>query len=164
MFVLGIDPGLTTTGYALVSGAASGERAVAAGVVRTAAGTPVERRLLELYRDLTAIVADHRPDAAAIERVFVNRNLQTATGVLRASGVALLVLAEAGIPVTEYTPSGVKKALVGSGDAPKAQVQRVLEMRLGLGSAPKPADASDALAIALCHLQHLPAIRRGVLR
>ncbi|HHC07256.1 MAG TPA: crossover junction endodeoxyribonuclease RuvC [Actinobacteria bacterium] len=163
MFVLGIDPGLTTTGYALVRADAAGPVAVAAGVIRTPPDAPTELRLVELRRDLAAVVADHRPDAAAIERVFVNRNLQTAIGVARASGVALLVLGEAGIPVTEYSPSGVKKALVGTGDAPKEQVQRLLELRLGLTAAPRPADAADALAVALCHLQHLPARRRGVI-
>jgi len=164
MFVLGIDPGLTTTGYALVEETPSGASPVTAGVVRTDPGAPAEARLLELYRDLEAIVEAHHPDTAAIERVFVNRNLRTAAGVMWATGVAMVVLAAAGIPVTEYTPSGVKKALVGSGDAPKEQVQRVLEMRLGLAAAPKPADAADALAVALCHVQHLPALRRGVLR
>jgi len=162
MFVLGIDPGLTTTGYGLVRATAGGEEAVAAGVIRTDPRAPVGRRLWELHRDLVALLEEHRPDAAAIERVFVNRNLRTATAVARASGVILLSLAAAGIPVGEYSPSGVKKALVGNGAAPKEQVQRLVVMRLGFRARRGPADAADALAIALCHLQHLPGIRAGI--
>jgi crossover junction endodeoxyribonuclease RuvC len=92
--------------------------------------------------------------AAAIEQVFVNKNRQTAMAVARASGVALLVLGEAGIEVGEYSPSAVKMALTGSGTADKTQMQRVIAMRLGLRTPPDPADAADALAVALCHVQH----------
>lgn len=152
MFVLGIDPGLTTTGYGVV---ASGRtpRAVAAGVVRTDPGAPIGDRLRELFEDLSAVIAEYQPTEAAIEEVFVNRNLHTATAVGRAAGVAILAVARAGLTVTEYTPSAVKLAVAGSGDAGKAQVQAVVARRLGLGVAPAPADASDALAVALCHLQ-----------
>lgn len=135
------------------------ERAVAAGVVRTNRDLPTAERLAELAADLRDLVAEYRPATAAIEQVFVNRNTATAMAVGRASGVAILVLAEAGVAVGEYTPSGVKMALTGSGSADKQQMQRVVAMRLGLPEPPRPADAADALAVALCHLQHLPLQR-----
>ncbi len=154
MFVLGIDPGLTRTGYGVIASSGSSDRAVAAGVISTEPSLPVTRRLAELATDLREVVAEHQPATAAIEQVFVNNNRRTAISVARASGVALLVLAEAGVEVAEYTPSAVKMALTGSGTADKEQMQRVIAMRLGLAAAPGPADAADALAVALCHVQH----------
>jgi crossover junction endodeoxyribonuclease RuvC len=156
MFVLGLDPGLTTAGYGIIEQHGTGFRAVAAGAIRTASSAPVVERLLEIHTDLTRLIAEYRPSAAAIEQVFVNRNLQTATAVGRASGVALLALAQAGLEVFEYSPSAVKMALCGNGSAPKEQVQRVVAMRLSLPEPPKPADAADALAVALCHAQYTP--------
>ena len=153
MFVLGIDPGLTRTGYGVVASRGGTIHAVAAGVIRTDPAAAIEERLAELHRDLTTVVADHQPDEVAIEQVFVNQNRRTAISVARASGVALLVAGTAGLAVTEYTPSAVKMALVGYGNADKQQVQRVVAMRLGLTAAPRPADAADALAVGLCHLQ-----------
>lgn len=152
MFVLGIDPGLSTTGYGIVE-AGSRPQAIAAGVIRTDRSLRLADRLLELHRDLTAVIEEYRPASAAIEQVFVNRNLQTATSVARASGVALVAMAAAGLRVTEYTPSAVKMALTGFGAADKRQVQEVVAMRLRLETPPTPADAADALAIALCHVQ-----------
>jgi crossover junction endodeoxyribonuclease RuvC len=153
MFVLGIDPGLAACGYAVVEKAQSGERAVTAGVVRTDAAEPIAERLAELHRDLTAVVREHSPDVMAIEQVFTNRNLMTAISVGRASGVALLVAAQAGLPVYEYTPSAVKAAVAGYGKATKDQIRYIVGSRLRLAGRPGPADAADALAIALCHLQ-----------
>jgi crossover junction endodeoxyribonuclease RuvC len=154
MFVLGIDPGLTRTGYGVIASSGASDRAVAAGVIHTEPTEPMTRRLAELARDLREVVAEHKPATAAIEQVFVNNNRQTAMSVARASGVALLILAEAGLDVAEYTPSAVKMALTGSGSADKAQMQRVIAMRLGLDTPPNPPDAADALAVALCHVQH----------
>ena len=154
MFVLGIDPGLTRTGYGIIESAGSTERAVAAGVIRTDPAQSLGERFVELARDLREIVAEYEPSAAAIEQFFVNRNRHTAMSVARASGIALLVLSEARLETAEYTPSAVKMALTGSGTADKQQMQRVVAMRLGLPSAPSPADAADALAVALCHVQH----------
>jgi len=159
MFVLGIDPGLSATGYALVISTASSMQPVSAGVIRTDPALPMSERLAELYADLEALISEHRPDEVAIERVFVNRNLQTAEGVGRASGVALLAAARAGLAVHEYTPSAVKKAIVGVGTASKQQVQVLVARRLGVQAAPRPADAADALAIAMCHLQSAPLQR-----
>ncbi|MDP8959144.1 MAG: crossover junction endodeoxyribonuclease RuvC, partial [Actinomycetota bacterium] len=109
--------------------------------------------LVELHAELTVLIAEHQPAAVAIEEVFVNRNLQTATAVGRASGVALLAAGQAGLPVFEYSPSGVKNAVVGYGGASKDQVQRMLRRRFRVQNLPGPADAADALAVALCHLQ-----------
>jgi len=164
MFVLGIDPGLTTTGYGIVAVEHGEERAVAAGAITTDREAATEMRLLELATDLRGLVDEYRPEAAAIEQVFVNRNRVTATGVVRASGAAMLVVAEAGVPVHEYTPSGVKMALTGAGDADKQQMQRVVAMRLGLPEPPTPPDAADALALALCHVQHLTLRRLEAMR
>jgi crossover junction endodeoxyribonuclease RuvC len=157
MFVLGIDPGLTTTGYAVV-GDASVE---ALGVVRTHREDPIPVRLLEIRRDISGVISEFGPEVMAIEQVFVNRNLHTAASVLRASGAAMIAAAEHGIPVVEYTPSSVKAAVAGYGNAPKEQVQRMVAIRMGLPKPPTPPDAADALAIAMCHLQQ-EALRRRV--
>lgn len=154
MFVLGIDPGLTRTGYGLVRRARMPE-AVAAGVIRTDPDLPMASRLVELERDLTAVIADHSPDTVALERVFTNRNRQTAIAVGRASGVAMLVAARAGLDVHEYSPNEVKLAVTGDGAAAKSAVAAMVARRLGLGAVGGPADVADALAIALCHLQQV---------
>lgn len=155
MFVLGVDPGLTRTGYGIVESHRTGSAVVrAVGVIRTSPSTLLPERLAELFEDLSAIIADHQPDVMAIESVFVNQNLQTATAVGRASGVAILAGARAGLAVEEFTPSSVKSAVTGYGNAPKDQVQKMVAARLGLPAAPKPADAADALAVALCYLQN----------
>lgn len=155
MFVLGIDPGLSTTGYGLVEGSYP-PRALRAGVIRTATDLSAPQRLAELHHGLAEVVADTTPDVIALETLFANRNLQTAMSVGRASGVALLVAAQAGIPVFEYVPTAVKSAVTGDGSANKDQVQRMVIRLLHLREAPRPLDAADALAIALCHLRAAP--------
>jgi crossover junction endodeoxyribonuclease RuvC len=155
MFVLGIDPGLSITGYGLVEGSHP-PRALRAGVVRTDTEMTAPERLAELHNALTEVVTELTPDVIALETVFTNRNLQTAISVGRASGVALLVAAQAGVPVFEYVPTAIKSAVTGDGSANKEQVQQMVMRLLRLHSAPKPADASDALAIALCHLRVAP--------
>ncbi len=155
MFVLGIDPGLSATGYGLVEGI-NPPTAVSAGVIRTEVDAPVPERLAELYQGLTQLFAELRPDSVALETVFTNRNLQTAASVGRASGVALLVAAQYGVPVFEYVPTAVKAAVTGDGAAGKAQVQMMVARLLRLAEPPKPADAADALALALCHLRAAP--------
>jgi crossover junction endodeoxyribonuclease RuvC len=161
VFVLGIDPGLSVTGYGVIVSRGERVQAVAAGALRTSPGSPDAARLAELFADLERLLAEYRPGEVAVEQVFVNRNLQTATGVGRASGVILLAAARAGLPVFEYTPSAVKLAVTGSGDAAKDRVQALVARRLGLEAAPQPADAADALAVALCHLQS-SGLRRAV--
>ena len=155
MFVLGIDPGLSATGYGLVEGT-NPPRARLAGVIRTDATMETPQRLSELFNGLTDIIADADPDVIALETVFTNRNLQTAISVGRASGVALLAASRASLPVFEYVPTTVKSAVTGDGSANKAQVQKMVARLLRLAEPPQPADAADALAIALCHLRAAP--------
>ena len=159
MFVLGIDPGLTRTGYGIIEVAGSAERAVTAGVIRTDPAASVAVRLRELHDDITGVLRDHRVDAAAIEQVFINRNRGTAMAVARASGVVMAALAANGIDVAEYSPSQMKMTITGSGSADKSQISAVVGMRLGLGPVAGPADVADALGIALCHCQHLSVAR-----
>jgi crossover junction endodeoxyribonuclease RuvC len=116
----------------------------------------MEQRLAELFAGLTQVIADSRPDVVALETVFTNRNLQTAISVGRASGVALLAAAQAGLEVSEYVPTAVKSAITGDGSASKGQIQQMVARLLRLSQPPKPADAADALAIALCHLRAAP--------
>jgi crossover junction endodeoxyribonuclease RuvC len=116
-------------------------------------------RLQELFLGLTQVIEEARPDAIALETVFTNQNLQTAISVGRASGVALLAAARAGVPVSEYAPTAVKAAVTGDGAASKSQIQTMVARLLRLTDPPKPADAADALAIALCHLRAAPLER-----
>jgi crossover junction endodeoxyribonuclease RuvC len=160
MFVLGIDPGLSTTGYGLVRDAHP-PRATLAGVIRTPADLTTAERLDILFRGLSQVIDDAQPDAIALETVFTNRNLQTAIAVGRASGVALLAAARAGVPVFEYVPTAVKSAVTGYGSANKAQVQAMVARLLGLSMPPQPPDAADALALALCHLRVAPLEARA---
>ncbi len=155
MLVLGIDPGLATTGYGLIREADAGPVLAAYGVVLTPAGAPVPGRLQTLFRELTQLILLHRPDAAAVEKLFFQRNVSTAMLVGQARGVALLALAEAGIPVGEYTPKDVKQAVAGYGGADKPQVQQMVRAILNLAEVPKPDDAADALAVAICHLHSM---------
>lgn len=155
MFVLGIDPGLSATGYGLVE-SSTPPRALLAGVIRTSTDSDTPGRLAELYGELTSVIADARPDVIALETVFTNRNLQTAISVGRASGIALLAASQADLPVFEYVPTAVKSAVTGDGSANKSQVQEMVARLLKLAEPPRPADAADALAIALCHLRVAP--------
>lgn len=154
MFVLGIDPGLTRTGYGIVEVSGASERAIAAGVIRTDPMHTPAIRLTELQRDVLGVLSDHPIDVAAIEQVFINRNRATAMSVARASGVIMAAIAGAGIEIAEYTPSQMKLAITGSGSADKTQVAAVIALRLGLTNIDGPADVADALGIALCHTQH----------
>jgi crossover junction endodeoxyribonuclease RuvC len=155
MFVLGIDPGLSITGYGLVEGSYP-PKAHRAGVIRTDRDSSTEVRLAELHAGLTQVISDLNPDVIALETVFTNRNLQTAISVGRASGVAMLAAAQAKVAVFEYVPTAIKSAVTGNGSANKDQVQQMVMRLLGLQAAPKPADASDALAIAICHIRAAP--------
>lgn len=155
MFVLGVDPGLTTAGFGAVRRRAGSFEATAAGVIRTDPGLPASVRLAGLYADFAALVEEVRPEAVAVERVFINKNRLTATRVGQASGVVMAAAAQAGVEVFEYTPSAVKAVVTGDGSASKVQVQQMVSRRLGLAAAPSPADAADALAVALCHLQSM---------
>jgi len=153
MFVLGLDPGLTRTGFGVVRSSATGPVAVRVGVLATDPSRPMPQRLAELADDLDALIAEVAPDVVALERVFVRRDLTSAMAVARASGVAMVCAARAGLALHEYTPSQVKATVAGDGAADKAMVGAMVARRLGLAEVPRPADAADALAVALCHLQ-----------
>jgi crossover junction endodeoxyribonuclease RuvC len=153
MRVLGVDPGLGRCGWAVLEGRGGRARAVGYGTVHTE-GEEVAPRLAELATKLRQVLAAHRPEALAIERLFFNANVRTAMTVGQASGVVLLLAAEHGLQVTAYTPPQVKQAVTGSGSAPKEQVGYMVKALLGLASVPTPADTADALAVALCHLNH----------
>ncbi|WP_221584434.1 crossover junction endodeoxyribonuclease RuvC [Microbacterium sp. G2-8] len=150
--VLGIDPGLTRCGIGVVDVAADRTaRLVHVDVVRSPVDASVGDRLAIIARGIRDVLDVHEPEVAAVERVFAQHNVASVMGTAQASGVALMLAAERGIPTATHTPSEVKAAITGYGSADKLQVQHMVARVLGLPSAPKPADAADALAIALCH-------------
>ena len=152
MRVLGVDPGLTRCGIGVVDVAPDRTaRLVHVEVIRTPPDQALELRLLTLGRGLAALFDEHRPDAFALERVFAQHNVRTVMGIAQISGIALHLAAERGIRVGLHTPSEVKAAITGYGAADKRQVTTMVTRVLGLTEAPKPADAADALAIAICH-------------
>ena len=158
MFVVGIDPGLTRCGFGLVASdltASESFEARAAGVLETDPHDAVEKRLTDLHRDLVELIADLKPDAVVVEKVFFQRNARTAIPVAQASGIAIALAGIRGIPVVQYTSQEVKLAVTGFGNADKAQVQAMVAQRCGLSEVPKPPDAADALALAMCHLMNL---------
>ncbi|WP_250037214.1 crossover junction endodeoxyribonuclease RuvC [Paractinoplanes maris] len=153
MRVLGIDPGLTRCGVGVVEGVPGRPgKMIAYHVVRTEPDQDIAHRLLELDRALAELVAEHKPESVAVERVFSQHNVRTVMGTAQASAVAVLSGARAGLPVQTYTPSEVKAAVTGSGTADKAQVTAMVTRLLQLAEPPRPADAADALALAICHI------------
>lgn len=158
MIILGIDPGLTCTGWGLVAKAGSRLSHIANGQIRTDAAAAMAQRLVELDAELTDVILRHRPDAGAVEEVFVNVNPQSTLKLGQARGVAMLSLARAGLTVAEYSTKVVKKALVGTGGAEKAQVQAMLKVLLP-GVKLAGADAADALAVAITHANMLGSHR-----
>jgi len=153
MRVLGVDPGLTRCGFGVVEGRAG--RALVElghGVIRSASGEDVGARLAALAAGLGVAIAKYRPEVVAVERVFSQHNVRTVMGTAQAAGVAILVATTAGLPVVLHTPSEVKAAVTGSGRADKAQVTVMVTRLLNLSVAPSPADAADALALAICHI------------
>ena len=153
MRVLGIDPGLTRCGLGVVEGIPGRAlRMLAYGVVRTPADSPVAERLVLVEAEIERWLDEHRPDAVAVERVFSQHNVRTVMGTAQASGVAMVAAARRGIPVALHTPSEVKAAVSGSGRADKAQVGAMVTRILRLDAPPKPADAADALALAITHI------------
>lgn len=150
--VLGIDPGLTRCGVGVVDvGRDRRASLVHVGVVRSAPDAPIERRLATIAAGIRAVLAEHSPDVVAVERVFAQHNRSTVMGTAQASGIALMLAAEHGLPAATHTPSEVKAAVTGYGSADKLQVQTMVARVLRLDALPQPADAADALALALCH-------------
>jgi crossover junction endodeoxyribonuclease RuvC len=151
--VLGVDPGLTRCGVGVVEGVPGRPcRLVAYHVVQTDPADELPQRLLRLDQALTGLIAEHRPRSVAVERVFSQHNVRTVMGTAQAGAVAVLAAARAGLPVQLYTPSEVKAAVTGSGQADKAQVSAMVTRLLRLDARPRPVDAADALALAICHV------------
>jgi len=151
--VLGIDPGTAITGYGLVRERPDGSlEAVAYGTIQTPAGIPAHQRLSMLFRRLSELLLLHQPDDCAVEKLFFQRNISTALAVGQARGVIMLAISEAGLDLAEYTPNEVKQAVTGYGSAVKKQVQEMVRVLLTLPEVPRPDDAADGLAVAICHL------------
>ncbi|GHH48508.1 crossover junction endodeoxyribonuclease RuvC [Streptomyces candidus] len=161
MRVLGVDPGLTRCGVGVVEGVAGRPLTMCGvGVVRTPADAELGMRLLAIERGIEQWLDDYRPEVLAVERVFSQHNVSTVMGTAQASAVAMLCASRRGIPVALHTPSEVKAAVSGSGRADKAQVGAMVTRLLRLDAPPKPADAADALALAICHIWRAPAQNR----
>jgi crossover junction endodeoxyribonuclease RuvC len=156
VIVLGIDPGLASTGYGVV--ARRGGRVVAldGGVIETAAGVAAERRLATVHGAVCALLDEHAPDCVALEDLFFGANARSAFAVGQARGVVLLAAGQRGLPCASYTPQQVKGAVCGTGRAPKDQVQRMVQALLALPEPPRPDHAADALAVAVCHANRAP--------
>jgi crossover junction endodeoxyribonuclease RuvC len=153
MRVLGVDPGLTRCGLGVVEGAPGRPpKLVAVGVIRTPTDLDVARRLVQIEAGIEQWIDEHAPDAVAVERVFAQHNVRTVMGTAQASGIAMVVAARRGLPVALHTPSEVKAAVTGSGRADKDQVTTMVTRILQLPERPTPADAADALALAICHV------------
>ncbi len=162
MRVLGVDPGLTRCGLGVVDGAPGRVSLVAVGVVRTPSDAALGDRLVALEVAFEAWLDEHRPDAVAVERVFAQANVRTVMGTAQAGAVAIVCAARRGLPVELHTPSEVKAAVTGSGRADKAQVGLMVARLLRLDGPPRPADAADALALAVCQVWRGPALARLV--
>lgn len=165
MIIIGIDPGTATTGYGVVDKRGDRVHYIAAGVILTPPSLDPPARLRMIYDQFNALVETHQPAEVATERLFFTNNVTTGIPVGRALGVILLTLAQRGLPWTEYTPTQVKSAVVGIGNADKKQVQFMVTRLLSLREVPKPDDAADALAVALCHAHTVragPVVRPGV--
>lgn len=149
MIILGIDPGYAIVGYGVVD--TNGMKPIAYGVIRTEAGIPIEDRLSEIYDNMTELLRTFKPDHVAIEKLYFNTNEKTAINVSQARGVIILACVKCGVKLHEYTPLQVKMSVVGYGRAEKQQIMDMTKRLLGLKKIPRPDDAADALAIALCH-------------
>lgn len=150
--ILGLDPGFATIGFAVIEGTSpQGLSLVTCGCIRTGAGVPAGLRLKEIHRDLGSLIERYRPAVAAVETFLVNKNVTNAIAIGQTRGVLLLALAQAEVPVAEYAPNSVKKAVVGYGRGVKGQVQAMVARILKLAEPPRPDDAADAAAVAICH-------------
>jgi crossover junction endodeoxyribonuclease RuvC len=156
---LGIDPGTAIVGYAIVESRRNSLSMITCDVITTPAGMPLARRLQEIYERLSEIIAKYRPTEAAMEELFFAKNARTALTVGQARGVAMLALANGGLPIAEYTPKQVKQAVTGYGSADKIQVGEMVRILLNLRVVPRPDDAADAAAVAICHLNTIPLLR-----
>jgi crossover junction endodeoxyribonuclease RuvC len=160
--VFGIDPGSERTGYGCIDSDGRRHRLVQCGAVRAGAGVTFAEQLSIIYRELSALIAEHRPECVVIEDIFYAANARSALKLGHARGVAMLAATEAGVLVVEYTPAEIKRAVVGYGRAEKQQVGQMVKLLLGLDRIPTPHDAADALAVAICHLHQGKGTPKGV--
>ncbi len=160
MRVLGIDCGSEKTGYGVIDSDGGSHRMIAAGVIRTSPKRPFEKRLLDISNGLRLLIREYAPEAGAVEGIFYSANVKTALKLAHVRGIALLAIAEAGIELAEYSPLEVKVSVVGYGRAEKSQVQLMVRSLLGLAEPIESEDASDALAVAICHATHEATSRR----
>ena len=151
MIILGIDPGLAITGFGVIKYEQNNFKAIQYGVIRTPSKTPLPDRLVKIQEGIHTLIQQYKPDCAAIEELFFNTNAKSAFLVGQARGVAVVTVAAAGLPIYEYTPLQVKQGVAGYGRADKNQIQQMVKTLLNLNQIPKPDDAADALAIAMCH-------------
>jgi crossover junction endodeoxyribonuclease RuvC len=160
MRILGIDPGTVVMGYGVIEAGDGGITLLDSGALATKERSPIGERLSFIYRRLLEIIDRYRPDAAAIEQPFMAKNVRSALAVGRAQAIAILAAAEKNIPTFEYTPAQVKQRVTDYGASSKEQVQEMVRLQLNLDEVPRPSDAADALAVALCHLQetHLESL------
>ncbi|MDD5287639.1 MAG: crossover junction endodeoxyribonuclease RuvC [Dehalococcoidales bacterium] len=155
MRVLGIDPGTVVTGYGVVDNTDGDLKMVSCGIVKSSQRLSSAERLSNLYKGLTTVVKRYKPDVVAVEQPFVSNNVSTALAIGRAQAVAMLVAANKDIPVYEYTPAKVKQRVSSYGASSKEQIQQMVKLQLNLPELPQPADAADALAVALCHISEM---------
>ncbi len=153
MRILGVDPGTIHLGYAVIDSTEE-MRVVDCGVVNVSARLPIEQRLHLLYQELNKIVSQYKPDEVAIEEPFIGHNVRSAFAIGKAQAIAILAAADQGLPVYYYSPATVKQQVTSYGQSGKEQVQEMVRVQLGLSELPQPSDAADALAVALCHIQH----------
>jgi len=149
MRIIGIDPGLATTGFAILDFDNGKKKLISCGVIRTAPDLHLQERLNEIYKDITSIIEEHKPKTCAIEQLFFSKNVTTGIQVAHARGIILLALQQNGIPSTQVTPSALKRAITGDGKADKKAMQKMVTMELNLKEPPKPDDAADAVSLAL---------------
>ncbi len=162
MVILGIDPGYAIVGFGVLEKNRGEPRLVACGAINTPAGLALPKRLLQISQDMTALIAQFSPDVMAVEKLYFGNNVTTGIGVAQARGVLLAEAARAGIPIYEYDPSQVKLAVTGYGKAEKHQVMDMTKRILKLAAVPKPDDAADAVAIALCHARSSTSLLAGM--
>ena len=158
MRIFGIDPGSERTGYGCVESDGRRHRLLLSGAIASRRSDAFSARLLRIHRELTALLRECRPDCVAIENLFHANNVRSALKLGHARGVAMLAAVESGCPVVEYTPAEIKRAVVGYGRAEKHQVAQMIRLLLGLDRPPSPFDATDALAVAICHLHTAPRV------
>ncbi len=151
MIVLGIDPGVATIGFGVLDAQRGKNTLIQYGVITTPAGLPLSQRLRQIHADMEQLIRQFKPDEMAVEELFFSKNITTGISVAHGRGVILLAAEQLGVPVFEYTPMQVKQAVVGYGAAEKRQVMLMTQRLLGMKQIPKPDDAADALAIAICH-------------